>query len=92
MGHNTLSKLNTKNKRGRKWQLYLFNDKRNSMEHVVDSLNMHIPMCNRYRAEQLAIIAEHHGHVVIYEGGNMETLILYNTLIQEGLTVDATLA
>lgn len=92
MGRNTLLKSNTKNKRGRKWQLYLFNDKRNSMEHVVDTLNMHIPMCNRYRAEQLAIIAEHHGHVVIYEGGNMETLILYNTLIQEGLTVDAALA
>ena len=90
MGQNTSSKSTTKNKRNRKWQLYLFNDNHNSMEHVVDSLNMHIPICNRYRAEQLAIIAHHQGHVVVYEGGNTEILILYNTLIQEGLTVDAT--
>jgi ATP-dependent Clp protease adapter protein ClpS len=75
--------------RSRKYELFLFNDDVNTMEHIVESLHDNIPLCNRLRAEQMATTAEAVGMCRIYSGLEVDVFFMYSTLRKCGLYVDA---
>jgi|TARA_Y100000310_G_scaffold306602_1_gene347897 ATP-dependent Clp protease adapter protein ClpS len=67
----------TKKPRRKKLSLYLLNDSVNSYEHVIDVLTTLIPLCNKLRAEQLAMLTHNVGECEIYRGFQPEIFILY---------------
>ena len=46
--------------------LYLLDDDYNTMEYVMKSLMVSLPMCNSLRAEQLAMITHNNGECLIH--------------------------
>lgn len=70
------------------YELYLFNDDVTPMNHVIETLHHNVPLCNKYRAEQMAIIAESAGKCRVYSGGEKEVFMMYSVLIKSGLLVD----
>ena len=69
----------TKKRRPRriKLALYLLNDSVNSYEHVINVLTSLMPLCNKLRAEQIAILTHNTGECEIYNGYPPEIFVLY---------------
>jgi ATP-dependent Clp protease adapter protein ClpS len=84
-----ISKLFGKSPRRRRkrMHLYLLNDNENSFEYVIESLSSMLPMCNRLRAEQIAILVDGHGECSIYSGFAPEIYVLYAHFQKMGLNV-----
>jgi len=68
--------------------LYLLDDDYNTMEYVIKSLMIMLPMCNSIRAEQLATIAHNNGQCLIHTSLNSTIYIMYAQLQKLGLSVD----
>ena len=67
--------------------LYLINDNENSFEYVIDCLTSFVPMCNKLKAEQLAMITNNVGECSIYSGFAPEIYFIYAHLQKHGLQV-----
>ena len=68
--------------------LYLINDNENSFEYVIDCLVSFIPMCNKLRAEQIAMITNNVGQCSIYSGFAPEIYLVYTAFTKAGLNVE----
>jgi len=77
----------TKKRRRKRMHLYLINDNINSFDYVIESIVSLIPLCNRLRAEQIAMITNNTGECSIYSGFSPEIYLLYTAFIKSGLTV-----
>tara|TARA_Y100000287_G_C14158435_1_gene323431 strand:- start:30 stop:317 length:288 start_codon:yes stop_codon:yes gene_type:complete len=85
-----ISKLfgSTKRRRRKRMYLYLINDNENSFEYVIDCLTSFVPMCNKLKAEQLAMITNNVGECSIYSGFAPDIYLIYTTFIKTGLNVE----
>jgi len=68
--------------------LYLLDDDYNTLEYVIKSLMILLPMCNSLRAEQLATIAHNNGESLIHTSLNSTIYVMYAQLQKLGLSVD----
>jgi ATP-dependent Clp protease adapter protein ClpS len=73
--------------RRKKLSLYLINDSIHSFEYVIDVLTDLLPMCNKLRAEQIAIITNGSNECQIYTGFPPAIYLLHARLQKAGLTV-----
>lgn len=85
-----ISKLfgSTKRRRRKRMYLYLINDNRHSFEYVIDCLISFVPMCNKLRAEQIAMITNNVGECSIWSGFAPEIYLIYTAFIKTGLIVE----
>jgi len=67
----------TKKPRRKKLSLYLLNDSIHSHEYVINTLTILMPLCNRLRAEQIALLTHNTGECAIYKGFQPEIFILF---------------
>tara|TARA_R100001594_G_scaffold57490_1_gene91419 strand:+ start:3961 stop:4248 length:288 start_codon:yes stop_codon:yes gene_type:complete len=77
-----------KRQRRKRVYLYLLDDDYNSMEYVIKSLIVVLPMCNSLRAEQLALITHNNKECLIHSSLNSTIYIMYAQLQKLGLKVD----
>ena len=77
----------TKRRRRKRMHLYLIDDNKHSFDYVIESIVSFIPLCNRLRAEQIAMITNNTGECSIYSGFAPEIYLLYTAFIKSGLTV-----
>jgi len=68
--------------------LYLLDDDYNTMEYVIKSLMIFLPMCNSLRAEQLASIAHNNGECLVHSSLTSTIYVMYAQLQKLGLSVD----
>ena len=78
----------TKKRRRKRMHLFLINDDTKSFDYVIDSLTSFIPMCNKLRAEQMAMITNNTGECSIYSGFSPEIYLIYTAFVKVGLTVE----
>jgi len=85
------SKSNTHTKQRRpkrkRLSLHLLNDNTHSFEYVNDVLRALLPMCNRLRAEQIAVLVHRTGECKIYTGFPPEIYLLYAKFKESRLQV-----
>ena len=88
--HMEISKLfgSTKRRRRKRMYLYLINDNKNSFDYVIDCLTSFIPMCNKLKAEQIAMITSNVGECSIWSGFAPDIYLLYTAFIKTGLNVE----
>ena len=86
----TSGSLGTIPKRPRRKRIYLYllDDDYNTMEYVMKSLMVILPMCNSLRAEQLAMITHNNGECLIHTSLNSTIYVMYAQLQKLGLNVD----
>tara|TARA_R110000851_G_scaffold333065_1_gene510961 strand:+ start:460 stop:750 length:291 start_codon:yes stop_codon:yes gene_type:complete len=68
--------------------LYLLDDDYNTMEYVMKSLMVSLPLCNSLRAEQLAMITHNNGECLIHSSLTSSIYVMYASLQKLGLKVD----
>tara|TARA_Y100001972_G_scaffold56389_1_gene69373 strand:- start:266 stop:556 length:291 start_codon:yes stop_codon:yes gene_type:complete len=78
----------TKRRRRKRMNLYLINDDKHSFDYVIDSIVSFIPLCNRLRAEQIAMITDNTGECSVYSGFSPEIYLIYTAFIKAGLKVE----
>lgn len=88
--HMEISKLfgSIRKRRRKKMFLYLINDNENSFEYVIDCLASFVPMCNKLKAEQIAMITNNVGECSIYSGFAPDIYLIYTAFIKTGLNVE----
>lgn len=80
--------ITPKRHRRKRIYLYLLNDDYNTMEYVMKSLMVLLPMCNSLRAEQLAMITHNNGECLIHTSLSSSIYVMYAQLQKLGLKVD----
>ncbi len=76
-----------KQKRRKRYHIYLLNDEQNSFEYV-NKVLMSFCGHNYYQAEQCAMITHNTGKAHIYSGLGVHPLLVYEALIKHGLNVE----
>jgi ATP-dependent Clp protease adapter protein ClpS len=84
----TSGSFGTTRKRRKRLHLYLINDNYNTMDHVIDSIQHVLPLCNVLTAEQIAVTSHAAGEAEMYSGFGNDVYIKYAQLQKLGLTVD----
>ncbi|MBC8298306.1 MAG: ATP-dependent Clp protease adaptor ClpS [Pelagibacterales bacterium] len=71
------SNTRTKKRRRKRLSLYLLNDEFNSFEYVINILTSLLPLCNKLRGEQIAMLTHATGECEVYTGFPPEIYILF---------------